>query len=39
MTFDEILELFKSKDGRNLILESKRGDTFTRSVITLKRRI
>ncbi len=39
MTFDEISELFKSKDGRNLILEIRRGEEFSKMVITLKRRI
>ncbi|MBD3749015.1 MAG: aspartyl protease family protein [Sphingobacteriales bacterium] len=39
MTMDEITEMLKSKDGRNLYIEIARGDNLIRGVLTLKRRI
>ena len=39
MNFNEITEIFKSKDGRDLILEIKRKEEISIGVITLKRRI
>lgn len=39
MTMNEITDLLKSKDGRNLYIEVARGDELIRGVLTLKRRI
>jgi hypothetical protein len=39
MTMNEITEILKSRDGRNLYLEVGRGDALIAGVFTLKRRI
>ncbi len=39
MTFDELTELFKSKDGRNLFIRIQRGSKVFEGILTLKRRI
>lgn len=39
MTMNEITEMLKSKDGRNLYIEILRGDNLIRGVLTLRRRI
>jgi C-terminal processing protease CtpA/Prc len=39
MSFDEITEMLKSKEGRNLYFEIQRGKENLRGIITLKRRI
>lgn len=39
MTMEEIIELFKSKTGRNLFLEVARNKEVLRGILTLKRRI